>query len=315
MRSDRSIITSDPSVITSAHSVIIGADAGGSTLEVKCLIGSETFSTTTTSVNVRNIDPKAFAIHVAETIEKLLPVGARKDRIQFCLGAAGAGSSSFQDALSRMLIDRWGVTADRILVVTDARIALEAAFGSSPGIIVIAGTGSGCYGFSPGGDLIRAGGWGAEIGDPGSGTAIGFDAVRGLLTELETQDLTPLGISTAVELKLPNPTVALVLEAVYASDLRVASLAPLVLKLLGSGDRVAESIVAKQCAQLAGQCLRLAQRVPPVAQHIALIGGLTRSDSFVSLLSDALRKVLPDASVKRSHREPVEGAIDLARRL
>ncbi len=315
MTSDRSIIASDPSVITSDPSVIIGADAGGSTLDVKCQIGSETFSTTTTSVNVRTIDPKAFAKHVAETIEKLLPVGARQDRFQFCLGAAGAGSPAFQNALSRVLMDRWGVTADRVLVVTDARIALEAAFGATPGIIVIAGTGSGCYGLSPEGDMIRAGGWGREIGDPGSGTAIGYDAVRGLLTELELEALSPFGISTADELNLPNPTVALVLEAVYAGDLRVASLAPLVLKMLGSGDRVAESIVATQCAQLAGQCLRLAQRLPLAAQHIALIGGLTHSDSFVSLLSDALRKVLPNASVKRSHRMPVEGALDLARRM
>ncbi len=308
MNSDRPIIASD-------RSIIIGADAGGSTLDIKCLIGSETYSTITTSVNVRNIDPRTFGGHVAETIENLLPAGTKRDQFRFCLGAAGAGSLSFQNALSGMLMDRWGVTSDRILVVTDARIGLEAAFGRTPGIIVIAGTGSGCYGLSPGGDMIRTGGWGREIGDPGSGTAIGFDAVRQLLVDLETHTSTPLGISTADELNLPNPTIELVLGAVYADDFSVASLAPLVLKLLTSGDPAAESIVTKQCAQLAGQCLRLAQRVPLAAQHIALIGGLTRSDSFASLLSDALREVLPDASVKRSSREPVEGAVDLARRL
>ncbi len=56
-------------------------------------------------------------------------------------------------------------------------IALEAAFGSGPGVIVIAGTGSIAYGRNAEGQTARAGGWGFAISDEGSGHWIGRTAV------------------------------------------------------------------------------------------------------------------------------------------
>ena len=56
-------------------------------------------------------------------------------------------------------------------------IALEAAFGSGPGVIVIAGTGSIAYGRNREGQTARAGGWGFAISDEGSGHWIGRTAV------------------------------------------------------------------------------------------------------------------------------------------
>ena len=60
-----------------------------------------------------------------------------------------------------------------IEVVGDMLIALEAAFDSGPGVIVIAGTGSIAYGRNRQGTTVRAGGWGFAIGDEGSAHWIG----------------------------------------------------------------------------------------------------------------------------------------------
>ena len=57
----------------------------------------------------------------------------------------------------------------RSSVVGDMVIALEAAFRSGPGVIVIAGTGSIAYGRNRDGQTARAGGWGFAISDEGSG--------------------------------------------------------------------------------------------------------------------------------------------------
>ena len=46
------------------------------------------------------------------------------------------------------------------LVVNDALIALEAGAGVGPGIVIIAGTGSICYGRNERGQAARSGGWG-----------------------------------------------------------------------------------------------------------------------------------------------------------
>ena len=64
-----------------------------------------------------------------------------------------------------------------VAVVGDMVIAMEAAFGGGPGVIVIAGTGSIAYGRNSAGQTARAGGWGFAISDEGSGHWIGRSAV------------------------------------------------------------------------------------------------------------------------------------------
>ena len=62
-------------------------------------------------------------------------------------------------------------------IETDARIALEGAFGGKPGIVIIAGTGSLIVAKDARGIIHRAGGWGRIIGDGGSGYSIGRDGI------------------------------------------------------------------------------------------------------------------------------------------
>ena len=75
--------------------------------------------------------------------------------------------------------------AGEIEVVGDMVIALEAAFGGDPGVIVIAGTGSIAYGRNSKGQTARAGGWGFAISDEGSGQWIGRAAVAATVRALD----------------------------------------------------------------------------------------------------------------------------------
>ena len=65
----------------------------------------------------------------------------------------------------------------RLLVTNDALIALVAAVGHAPGIVIIAGTGSIAYGRNARDEAARAGGWGYVLGDEGSGYWIGRHAL------------------------------------------------------------------------------------------------------------------------------------------
>jgi glucosamine kinase len=67
--------------------------------------------------------------------------------------------------------------AAQIQVAADYEIALEAAVGSGPGVVLIAGTGSVAYGRNASGETARAGGYGPWIGDEGSAFEIGRRAV------------------------------------------------------------------------------------------------------------------------------------------
>lgn len=97
------------------------------------------------------------------------------DVTSVCAGLAGAGQ--------RNVVRRTMVFLSRefpralVHVTTDFEIALEAAAGGGPGVVVLAGTGSAAYGRNAAGETARAGGYGPWIGDEGSAFEIGRRAV------------------------------------------------------------------------------------------------------------------------------------------
>ncbi len=72
-------------------------------------------------------------------------------------------------------------------------IALNAAFDTGPGVIVIAGTGSIAYGRNSAGATARAGGWGFAVGDEGSAHWIGRAAVNAVLRAADEKGASAAG--------------------------------------------------------------------------------------------------------------------------
>ena len=95
-----------------------------------------------------------------------------------CLGMSGGPED--KSALLHELI-----SAERMIVTHDGRIALAGAMNGGPGVIAIAGTGSIAYGENERGESARAGGWGYVFGDEGSGFDIVRHALRAILREHE----------------------------------------------------------------------------------------------------------------------------------
>ena len=95
-----------------------------------------------------------------------------------CVGVAGVRVEDVANAVRKIIAE---VIPAEIEVVGDMQIALQAALGTEPGVIVIAGTGSIAYGRDAQGKTARAGGWGFAISDEGSAHWIGRTAVAALL--------------------------------------------------------------------------------------------------------------------------------------
>jgi glucosamine kinase len=91
------------------------------------------------------------------------------------VGAAGVGRDPERTELREFL--RAERLAERVVVTGDLDIALEAAFGDKPGIVLVSGTGSVAVGRTPDGTVHRRGGYGWQMGDEGSGYAIGRAAL------------------------------------------------------------------------------------------------------------------------------------------
>jgi len=203
-----------------------------------------------------------------------------------CLGFSGGPAD--KEPILREMLD-----AARLIVTTDARIALAGATGGEPGIVVIAGTGSIALGRNAAGRTARAGGWGFVFGDEGGAFDIARQGLRAILrheegwgpeTALRAAFLAAGGASSANDL----------LHRFYTTEFpraRVAAFARIVDAAGREGDLVARGILRKAAAQLAALAEAVRRRLfqPGEMARVAHVGGVFKSaavrDEFNALVA------------------------------
>ncbi|MGH9430029.1 MAG: BadF/BadG/BcrA/BcrD ATPase family protein [Terriglobia bacterium] len=239
---------------------------------------------------------------------------ARKSIAALCAGVAGVDRPLLHDPLLQWL--RKHIPASHYYVTTDAAIALEAAFGEAPGILVIAGTGSIAYGRNAKGDTLRCGGWGSLFNDAGSGYDLGRKAITAALRDFDGRGprtvLRSL-ICTALRLKV----ITGVVERTPQPH-EVAALIPVVLRAGRQGDRVARELCSEAGCELAELASALHQRLASGGAKLTVMcsGGVFHSSLLVRRSFAAhLRGEIPQTRIMLLRRQPVEGALAMARRL
>jgi N-acetylmuramic acid 6-phosphate etherase len=228
-----------------------------------------------------------------------------------CLGLAGAGRPDDQQ-----VIRDWAARAKlaaTVDVVADAALLPAAGTPEGWGVAVVAGTGSMAFARAPDGRTARAGGWGALMGDEGSGYAIAAAGLKAVARAADGRDpataltellLTVLGISRPEEL----------IATVAHDRAAVAALAPVVLDAAAAGDAVADDIVRTAAAELASAAAAAARQLAlGPAVPVALAGGLLLESAdyrrrFLAALAGCGLTADPVAVVA----EPAEGAVRLA---
>jgi N-acetylglucosamine kinase-like BadF-type ATPase len=205
----------------------------------------------------------------------------------------------------------------RILVVNDALVALEAGAPGEPGIVVISGTGSICYGRNARGEAARSGGWGYVLGDEGSGYWIGRAALRAVLREADRRGpktaLTPL-LLAHFGVEQPQGLI----HEVYQSPLKpsaIGALAMCVQAAFGQGDEAAIGILRGAANELESAALSVARRLGLIGEPFRFIlsGGIFRAVPWLEAeLGRRLPLTAPQSTVRLLDREPAEGAVTLA---
>ena len=295
----------------------LGIDGGGT--KTRCALGDETKTLGTSVAGASNVirvgEALAHEALHASVHEVCVAARITPERIgHICIGAAGAGRPDVASKIQHILAE---LTPASIEVVGDTLIALEAAFGTGPGVIAIAGTGSIAYGRDATGHTYRAGGWGYAISDEGSGHWIGQRAVSAIVRARDA------GQDTALE--------ALVLEAWHLQTFdelvqRANSqpppdfprLFPVVLKTAREGDSWARALLADAGTHLAGLTANVIDRLMPHPPHapVAITGSVFRQSTEVrQVFYNSLQARFPGLKVRNELVEPVEGALARARRM
>ena len=267
--------------------------------------------------NMKAVGPAAAFAEIDRAVERAFgqagvargPVGAA------CLGLAGAGRSDDQAAV-RDWADRVGL--GRVVEVVGDMALPVALLPDGRGIGVVAGTGSSVWGRAADGRTGRAGGWGSMLGDEGSGYALVLDALRAVARAADGR-LPATGLTRRLLDRMGLNDPAGLIAAVHGGvwdRTRLSGLAADVIRAASEGDAVAQEIVTRQAADLAGCVTAVARALgfPAEGVPLALAGGLlvnapTYRDQFLRQLISAGVRPVHTLAVS----DPAEGAVRLAR--
>mgnify|MGYP001602683453 CR=1 FL=1 len=223
------------------------------------------------------------------------------------IGVGAAGAWLAPEAAQALATRLARATGAEVAVASDVVTAHAGALGGAHGVLLIAGTGAAALGIDADGARLIDG-WGPELGDFGSGSWLGREALRAVLradegraarTILSGAITEPVGAASDIPawLALSGPL-----------PRRLATLAPLVLDAAESGDAVAGEIVAEGVRLLTATAVAAST----VATDVVIHGGLADHAWFRRSLTAALRAAGRRAVPATG--DAFDGALLLARR-
>jgi len=224
--------------------------------------------------NINSIGENAFRVLLRDVFAWC---GTMSECEKLCIGAAGVSNPVVRQILTQELErsgfrGKWKLCGDR-------EIALRGAMDGA-GLIVIAGTGSICFGKNAAGETARSGGYGHLIDDGGSGYALGRD-VRGCAVRCADGRVRDSGILQAVCRRLQGG-VEHIVPFVYGPETdkaAIAQFASIALEQAAQGDPAAWRILRQEAEELAQLTASVQERLAMPKCRIALLGGLLTSEN------------------------------------
>lgn len=236
------------------------------------------------------------------------------DRMHFTAifaGFAGCIDTEDRALLAEAIADL--ELGETVRVHHDCYVALAGATCCRPGVVLISGTGSSCFGLDEAGAERLVGGWGHLIGDEGSSFDIGR---RALIAAARASDgrAAPTLLLDALQKRLgvrePRSLIRKLYHGEDGSVRAIAALAPLVLTAAKSGDAVALEILADSARALASHALAVTEGLRFTRGfELALIGGTFSADGlYAEAVESELARLIPHAHIIRPRFQPGVGA-------
>ncbi len=301
--------------------IVVGIDGGGS--RTRALVADEQGQEIITVEGEGSAVRPGQAEHSADVIAALVRDALASSDMNhvvpkvLCVGVAGVGRDVERQALWQALVSR--EIAEDVVVHPDAMIALDDAFADGAGILLIAGTGSICFGRSPAGTFGRCGGWGPVIGDEGSGGWIGRRALSVVTASSDGREPETALTGAVLTAAQVNDVQELIAWAAQATPGTLATLAPAVMSVADGGDLRANSLLSLASEELVLHVRTLARQLfvdERSSIPVAFAGGLlSRGSSLRKRVEHRLKSAVPGATVRTQDVDPARGAVRGALRM
>jgi len=295
---------------------VAGLDGGGTKTAVTIADdqGRVVHSFTSGGMNYNGQDEGSVRHNLQEIVDTIASVCGGLDHcVQICIGAAGVSNPTVTSRLEAT-IRACGYHGD-LLILGDQETALSGAHGRPYGIILIAGTGSICYGKNESGDVHRSGGYGHLIDDEGSGYSIGRDLISAVVRANDGRASETV-ITEMVNRQLNMTTVAEMIGFVYDARTHkkdIAALAPILSEACLLGDQAALGIAHRSAASLFELVISVVEKLSLQEGSLAMAGSVLLKNHFVqTALVDMLQEKYPKLQCITPKQDASIGAVLMA---
>ena len=228
-------------------------------------------------------------------------------------GLAGAGDARTRAKIQAITKELLSEQTTRT-IGHDLEIALVGGLGSNTGIVLVAGTGSACYGRTCDGRSTKCGDWGDLVDDVGSGSWIGLRALQVCVRQTDGRlPESPLKQAVMDFLKIEHmDAFKMRIHDAGLSRRERAQLAPIILDLASKGDEVSLAIVAEGVDALSSYVFITSRRLGIKSPTVLLAGGLLQHTYFSNSLEAALNARIPNVIITQPILSPTAGAVLMA---
>lgn len=297
----------------------LGVDGGGTKTEVWCAnsVGEVVGKGLSGPTNLTTTTVGAASFNLKEAVRQAVQDLPSPSFQTLVMGLAGMDTHDefvvahkvFSDVL-----DVYGIK--KVSLVNDSLVALANGSDAENAVILIAGTGSICYGRNDQGVEAKTGGMDFLLTDEGSGYAIGREVLRAAVRSFDGR-IKKTVLEKLVTEHFHISSIAEIKKEVYSpllSKIEVAQLATLATEGQKLGDAEAKRIFTEAIAELELMVVTVVKRLhlEKKAFEVVCSGSVAQQEHVGKHLVSALRKHFKHMTVVFPEGNPVNGALKLA---
>ncbi len=301
------------------NNIFLGVDGGGTKTHAVLMDSSKKVLSEGTAgpSNPLRVGLETAVLNITEAISSACDrIGAAPDDASSTtIGLAGVRRGDLRERIQQRLVQTIGIR--EIKVITDAEIALFGTTLGKPGLVIISGTGSICYGKDAKGNIATAGGWGPIAGDEGGGVSIAKQGLKAIAKALDGRGRKTKLCEVGTEYFRASTPEDLII-AIYSPQMdtrRLAGFAKSVVETAKNGDEIAIEILSVAGFELGLAAyavikkLKMQRRKVP----IGMVGSIFKAGALLTKpLEETVHSYAPKAFLQVPKLSPANAAAVIA---